>query len=64
MSLGPNEFYCEVQLLVSHDDVGRAQKLLEGLGEEAKQKALTGQSCKVICKLTDDGTIQPIGFDA
>jgi hypothetical protein len=61
MELRENEFYCDVQVLIPHDDVASAQRLLARLLiSEARTKALQGQKVRVRCRLLEDGTIEVV----
>jgi hypothetical protein len=59
--MNENEFYCDVQVLISHDDVAGARQLLALLGSsEARNKALQGQKVRIRCRLLEDGTIEVV----
>lgn len=56
-----NEFYCDLLVVIPHDDVPRAQRLLAQLVTmEARNKAMRGQRVRVLFRLNEDGTIESV----
>jgi len=61
MELRENEFYCDVQVLVPHDDMELAYRLVHWLDTpEARNKALQAQRVRVLFRLNADGSIEAV----
>ena len=59
MTLADNEFWCDVQVLIPHADVGVARRLLAWLDVKHHSKAMHTQKVRVLFRLREDGTIEP-----
>jgi hypothetical protein len=66
MELQENEFYCDVQLVIPHDDIRVHKRLMAwlaanaGVGVDAGA-ALRATRTHVLCRLNADGTIAIVG---
>ena len=64
MELAENEFYCDVQLVIPHDDVRVHKRLMAWIAAQGKVDAgvaLRATRSRVLCRLRADGGIEVVG---
>jgi hypothetical protein len=62
MELADNEFVCDVTLLLSHDDVPGARRVLASIAEEVRGAAMSPVRARVVCRVRPDGVVEGVRF--